>query len=421
MLVLAAVLTIGGCTLNNQTPPPLAGPSGLALSITVTASPDVITQDGQAQSQIGVLALDANSQPVRGLTLRLQTQQGGNPVNFGTLSSTQVSTGGDGRAAVTFTAPPAPPPTAPDSTVLTIVAIPVGNNFQNTPPISNSSASIKLMRPGAPLGPPPTKLTAAFTFSPNGPKEGDNVQFDASTSSTDAGDSITGYAWTFGDGATGSGVKATHAYSLAGQYTVGLTVTDARGFSATATLPVSVGTTALPVAAWVVSPTTPIAGTQAFFNASGSKASDGHTISSYAWDFGDGTTGSGVSLQHTFALPGGYNVTLVITDDTGRTGSLTQTVSVATSNPTASFTVQPQTAHTTDIISLDATASSAVLGRVIVTYAWQFSGAFVGNANGAQISIGPVGGVGGTLTIKLTVTDSAGQIGILTKVIQIQP
>ena len=39
------------------------------------------------------------------------------------------------------------------------------------------------------------------------------------------------------------------------------------------------------------------------FNASASSDSDG-TISGYAWDFGDGTTGTGVTTIHTYATAG---------------------------------------------------------------------------------------------------------------------
>jgi PKD repeat protein len=58
------------------------------------------------------------------------------------------------------------------------------------------------------------------------------------------------------------------------------------------------------------------------FNASGSYDIDG-IIVSYQWDFGDGTTGSGVSPEHVYENPGEYTVTLVITDNNGNTYSKT--------------------------------------------------------------------------------------------------
>jgi PKD repeat protein len=58
--------------------------------------------------------------------------------------------------------------------------------------------------------------------------------FDGSSSS-DPGSTLTGYAWTFGDGTTGSGPAPAHTYASAGIYTYTLTVTDAQDLtSATA-------------------------------------------------------------------------------------------------------------------------------------------------------------------------------------------
>lgn len=65
----------------------------------------------------------------------------------------------------------------------------------------------------------------------------------------------------------------------------------------------------------------------ATFNASGSSDPDG-TIASFAWNFGDGTTGSGVSPSKTYAAAGTYNVTLTVTDNQGATDSQTQSVTV---------------------------------------------------------------------------------------------
>jgi len=55
-----------------------------------------------------------------------------------------------------------------------------------------------------------------------------SCSFDASASNDPDG-SISSYAWTFGDGGTGTGATPNHTYAAGGTYTVGLTVTDNQG------------------------------------------------------------------------------------------------------------------------------------------------------------------------------------------------
>ncbi|MCB0851249.1 MAG: PKD domain-containing protein, partial [Bacteroidetes bacterium] len=63
------------------------------------------------------------------------------------------------------------------------------------------------------------------------------------------------------------------------------------------------------------------------FDATSSYDPDG-IITSYAWDFGDGNTGTGVSVMHTYATTGTYNVSLTITDDSMATDIATESIDV---------------------------------------------------------------------------------------------
>jgi len=76
---------------------------------------------------------------------------------------------------------------------------------------------------------------AAFTSSASGL----TAQVDGSGSSDPDG-SVVGYAWSFGDGTTGSGATASRTFLAAGAYTVTLTVTDNSGATASVSQPVTV-------------------------------------------------------------------------------------------------------------------------------------------------------------------------------------
>ena len=193
-----------------------------------------------------------------------------------------------------------------------------------------------------PIGTANQPPVAAFSYSPSNPTVGGFVVFDGSASHDPDGN-IVSYTWTFGDGATGTTSSVAHQYTMAGTYTVTLTVRDNLGATGTTTHNVQVGpVNQSPVAQFNYSPTNPTVGAAVNFDASGSYDLDGF-IATYAWNFGDGWTGSGRVVSHPYSNPGSYTVTLTVTDNLGATGTTAQTVYVGAANlpPVAVFTYSP--------------------------------------------------------------------------------
>jgi PKD repeat protein len=53
----------------------------------------------------------------------------------------------------------------------------------------------------------------------------------------------------------------------------------------------------------------------------GSQSYSGVDIASYSWDFGDGATAEGATVDHAYAAAGDYSVTLTVTDTNGQTAA----------------------------------------------------------------------------------------------------
>jgi PKD repeat protein len=64
------------------------------------------------------------------------------------------------------------------------------------------------------------------------------------------------------------------------------------------------------------------------FNGSGSSDADGSLVS-YAWSFGDGTSGTGVTTSHTYSAAGTYTARLTVTDNQGATASASTQIVVS--------------------------------------------------------------------------------------------
>ncbi len=231
------------------------------------------------------------------------------------------------------------------------------------------------------------------------------VDFDGSASS-DLDGTIVGYSWNFGNGQSGSGTNPSVTYSIPGSYTVTLTVTDNRGATsvATTTVVVSKPPNQSPTAALAATPSTGTAPLLVQLSSAGSSDADG-AITSYAWNFGNGQTGTGPSPSVVYTTPGVYTITLTVTDNDGATNAKSTSVTVNAANvaPTAVIQATPTSGSAPLVVQVNGANSSDPDGS-IVSYAWDFGNGQT--ATGATASVTYT--TTGTFTLRLTVTDNRG-------------
>lgn len=170
-----------------------------------------------------------------------------------------------------------------------------------------------------------------------------------------------------------------------------------------------------PVPSFVYSPAAPVAGDAVTFDGNGS-TDEGAACPTctYTWDFGDGSSGTGIVTAHTFTSAGNKLVTLTVADVIGATATTTRTVAVAASAPpTANISVSPtgsRPAGTT--LNFDGSGSTAAaVGATIVEYTWSWGDGTSGST-GAQAT--HAFGAAGTYVVRLTVRDSLGRTATTT-------
>jgi gliding motility-associated-like protein len=151
-----------------------------------------------------------------------------------------------------------------------------------------------------------------------------------------------------------------------------------------------------------------------------SQATPGDPIVSWLWNFGDGTTStSSGTVQHLYAAPGNYTVTLTVTDQGGCAATSASTASQVTVNgPEAIFQAQggAQTFPEGTTVQFDNNSNAANTTNPV--YTWNF-GDMTGSA---QVNPAHLYAVPGVYTVTLTAQDGAsGCVSVATLVITIQP
>ena len=172
-----------------------------------------------------------------------------------------------------------------------------------------------------------------------------------------------------------------------------------------------------PTSTFTFNPPQPSAHSDVLFDASQSAAGIGAIITTYSWNFGDGTTATGVRVTHQFAQ-GSYTVTLTTTDSNGLSSSSSQLVQVgAGTPPTALFVFSPAAPNVGQTVFFNAGQSAPGPRRTISTYRWNFGDGDTGSGRTATHRYDDAG----VYAVLLTVTDDVGQRSTATASVTVCP
>ncbi len=243
-------------------------------------------------------------------------------------------------------------------------------------------------------------ISLSPSVSPAPTEVGVPATFDAGAS---GGTGTLSYLWDFGDGTPAAVASATpsHDYETSGTFDGWVNATDGVGGWANASFAVVVNPH---VTASISTPLTAI-GTDLSkqpVSFTGS-AADGVGSDTFAWAFGDSTTGTGATQSHTYAAAGTYTVTLTVTDGLGATATATFSVKI---NADLGGTVTASTLTPTTGSSVTFTATPSG-GTGTIAYAWSGlpTGCTAGNV--ATFTCSP--NTAGTYTVSVVLTDQAGE------------
>ncbi|MEM2875122.1 MAG: PKD domain-containing protein [Candidatus Hadarchaeales archaeon] len=168
-----------------------------------------------------------------------------------------------------------------------------------------------------------------------------------------------------------------------------------------------------PVAGFSFSPSSPTTADNVQFT-DNSADPDG-TVSSWSWDFGDGSTSTQKNPVHRYASAGTYTITLTVTDDKGATGSASREITVANLPPTAGFVYASGLLLIDDDIQF--TDNSTDSDGTIVSWSWNFGDGSTSTQRNPTHRYASAG----TYTVRLTVTDDKGATDNTSRTVQVVP
>lgn len=245
---------------------------------------------------------------------------------------------------------------------------PVGLTVFDASGQSSTGSTTVTFVPGAP---PVASITGPDVVDETSANSGVwSTRFWGTNSTDDFG--IWKYEWTFGDGKSGSGNDVRTTYGATNSFTVTLTVTDHAGQTNRVTKQVLVKANGMPTA--VISGERLLAeavATNGFWGGSwdASASTDDTGIYRFEWDFGDGTSATGVRASHQYSHEGVYRLNLKVFDNGNQTAAVSRNVVVASEQPpVARISAEPLIVEGAQPVRLSGAGSTDDHG--VAAYRW---------------------------------------------------
>jgi PKD repeat protein len=194
------------------------------------------------------------------------------------------------------------------------------------------------------------------------------VQFNSSGSFDPDGD-VMEYLWDFGDGTSSVEVNPLHFYSISGEFTVSLTLTDEAGES-NSTTTLSIIDPNLPPVSTITGPTSAKVGQVIQFSGEESIDYDGEIVE-YSWSFGDGSYENMLNVNHVFSSEGVFHVSLSVRDNDNATDDSVMDLFVSANLPPIVETNGPWIGVVDEEIMFDSSYSTDPDGEIVDTF-WDF-------------------------------------------------
>ncbi|MFI5414216.1 MAG: PKD domain-containing protein [Candidatus Lutacidiplasmatales archaeon] len=208
------------------------------------------------------------------------------------------------------------------------------------------------------------------------------------------------FSWMFDDGGNAMGPTVNHSFANPGNHTGVLTVIDASGAALQTNVTVlTTGTTAVLQTAIGPSGLFGEAPYSVWLN--GTEVNGSGAPYGWAWNFGDGTTGAGASVQHTYTVGGTFLISLNLSEANGSNASASVVVHVLPSL-SATITASPLSGTLPVLTAFSAQPSG---GEPPYTVVWSFGDGSTGASGGY---VNHTYQATGNFTANATVTDVLG-------------